>query len=54
MILKRRQTIAKRIPRSAKTSTIIAIGRRRLFKTISGLPSGGIPSVHEQDGMHNN
>ena len=46
MILKRRQTIAKRIPMSAKRSTVIAIGGRILFRTISGLPSGETPSMN--------
>ena len=47
MILKTRQTIAKRIPMNAKRSTIIAIGGRILFRTISGLPSGEIPSANK-------
>lgn len=47
MILKSRQSIAKRIPMNAKTSAVIAIGRRILFKTFSGLPSGGMPSVNK-------
>jgi hypothetical protein len=51
MVLKRRQTIAKRTPINAKTSIVIAIGRRILFKTISGLPSGGVPSVDNMQGI---
>lgn len=53
MVLKRRQTIAKRTPMNAKISTVIAIGRRSLFKTISGVPSRGIPSVdmYNKDGI---
>ena len=45
MMLKRRQIIANSIPTDARMSNTKTIGKRILFNTFSGVPSGGIPSA---------